>query len=83
MRFAALILSLCLLAMPAFGITIGELNSGGTYIPNEVGSPRTLIHLARPAEADGNVSSLQFLWTGAPAAGCTNAAKIKFMRPAA
>jgi hypothetical protein len=74
------LLSLTFAAAPAFGVTIGELNAGGTYFANLPGTPRTLIHLARPAESAGTVTAVTMMWTGAPAAGCANAAKIKFFR---
>jgi hypothetical protein len=81
MRARFLILLLCFVSVPAFGITIGELQAGGTAFVNQPGLPLTLIHLARPADAAGVVSSVTFMWTAAPASGCANAAKIKFFRP--
>jgi hypothetical protein len=80
-RMVLVVLSLT--AIPAFGVTIGELHAGGgTYYSNQPGLPLTLVHLARPADAAGTVSSVTLMWTGAPAAGCTNAGKIKFLRAA-
>lgn len=74
------LLSLTFAATPAFGVTIGELNSGGTSFPNAPGLPRTLIHMARPAESAGTVNTVTMMWTAAPPAGCMNAAEIKFFR---
>jgi hypothetical protein len=75
------LLSLLFATMPAFGVTIGELHAGGgTYFGNLPGTPRTFIHVARPAEAAGSVTTVTMMWTGAPAGGCVNGAKIKFFR---
>ncbi|MFL6247668.1 MAG: hypothetical protein ACJ74H_16705 [Thermoanaerobaculia bacterium] len=74
----------CLLAAPVFGVTIGELQTGGAFINTGTpGSPLTTIDVARPAVAAGSVKYVTLTWAGAPAAGCANAFKIKFFRPVA
>lgn len=72
------LVSLSLLALPAFGIMIGEVRPAGftTLTTN----PQTLIHMARPAVEAGTVKSVTLVWFGAPVAGCNNAVKVKFFR---
>ena len=72
------LVSLSLLALPAFGITIGEVRPAGFSVFSS--NPQTLIHMSRPAVEAGTVKSVTLMWTGAPGGGCNNAVKVKFFR---
>jgi hypothetical protein len=71
------------LALPLFAITVGELQPGGGTVASRGGTlaPLTIINFSRPALATGTVDRATVIWTGAPAAGCENAFRIKFFRP--
>jgi hypothetical protein len=70
-------------ALPVFAINVGELQPGGGTVASRGGAlaPITIISFARPALANGTVDRATLIWTGAPAAGCDNAFRIKFFRP--
>src|SRR5688500_540176 len=73
---------IALFAAPVFAVTIGELQPGGGTVASREGdlAPLTVISVSRPALTSGTVDRATVIWTGAPAAGCTNAFKIKFFR---
>jgi len=74
---AKILVSLNLLASPAFGITIGELQTAG--FTSFTTNPQTMINTSRLAVEAGTVQSVTLTWSGAPAAGCNNALKVKFL----
>lgn len=73
---------IALFAAPVFAVTIGELQPGGGTVASREGdlAPLTIISVSRPSLTSGTVDRATVIWTGAPAAGCTNAFKIKFFR---
>jgi hypothetical protein len=73
---------IALFAAPLFAVTIGELQPGGGTVASREGdlAPLTIISVSRPALSSGSVDRATVIWTGAPAAGCANAFKIKFFR---
>ena len=77
------LICIALLAPAAFAATIGELQPGGGTVASRGGglAPLTIISMARPSLENGTVNRATVMWTGAPAAGCENAFKIKFFRP--
>ena len=70
-------LAVTMFVLPATAATIGEIRGLGSSF---ITSNATFVNLARPALADGTIDIAQYIWSGAPAAGCVNAITIKFFR---
>jgi hypothetical protein len=79
MRFAAALLLVLTISLPAFAQTVRvgaqRVNGNGTRAATP---PYTLVDLSHPASADGNIINASVRWSGT---GCTNAYKIKILRP--
>ena len=81
MKAGTLTLAALLLAAVAHAqnVTVGSHSLSGS-ISFSGAPPFTLVDLSHPATADGTLNFASILWTGSPT-GCTNAYKIKILRP--
>ena len=74
-----LAMSFCL---PAAAQDVGYLSPRGSVAFVAVaGAPLTTLDFSHPATSSGLLTTATVRWTQAPAAGCTAAMKLKFVRP--
>ncbi|HNX49780.1 MAG TPA: hypothetical protein PLS53_04710 [Thermoanaerobaculaceae bacterium] len=75
--FVALAALVIAAGMSAQGLTVGNNVTTPNSSDGNIGVVRTVIDLAHPANATGNLTSATFYWANT---GCTNAVKVKVFR---
>src|SRR5688500_4291134 len=78
---ALLVLFSMFVSVSAFAVTVGHVRSGATAYFSAAGGVITSIGTAHPATEAGVVQTVSLLWSNAPAGGCANVFRAKFLRP--
>ena len=84
MRTLVVLALLALFSFSASAQDIGYLSPRpGSAFVEAAGVPFTTVDFSHPATAAGTLTTATVRWAQAPAAGCTNAMKLKLIRPVA
>ena len=79
-RASALLSLLLSVSTSAFAVTVGHVTTGASAFFGPGGGVITSIGTAYPAPEAGTVQTVSLLWSLAPAGGCPNVFRVKFLR---